>query len=124
MKPRGGERCQASGCSSCWNFLLTAACLTIAFATGPVHAQEDSGALAVALGEALGSEGVCNFTYDQSAIRTVLDKNGRKEDAEFSNTLRMVTGWTQYQESTMSASAKADRCTEIELVARSYGFIR
>jgi len=106
------------------NCLLTLACLAIAFAAGPVHAQEDSGTLAVALGEVLGSEGFCGLTYDQNAIRTLMDKNGRKEDTEFSSTLRMVTGWTRYQESNMSASAKADRCTEIERVARSYGFIR
>jgi hypothetical protein len=105
-------------------FLSTLGCLAVSFATGPARAQEYSGAAAVALGEVLGAEAFCGLSYDQSAIRDSLDKNGRKDDMGFASTLRMVTGWTRYQGLTMSASAKADRCNEIEQVARPYGFIR
>jgi hypothetical protein len=100
------------------------ACATLLFATGPVRAQEDAVAVAVSLGEVLGSEDFCGLKYDQGAVRNFMDKNVRKDDTEFTSTLRMVTGWTHYQDNSMSPSAKPAECDAIQRVARSYGFIR
>ncbi len=99
------------------------ACAVVLLAAGPAWTEEDSRAVAVSLGEVLGSEGFCGLTYDQGAVKSFVDKNAGKDDAEFAGKLRMVTGWTRYRDKTMSAADKADECTEIERMARSYGFI-
>jgi hypothetical protein len=75
-------------------------------------------------GDVLGSEDFCNLKYDQDAIKKFIDKNVKKDDVQFSSTLRMMTDGTQYQNTDMSQSAKTAHCAQIERVARSYGFIQ
>jgi len=99
-------------------------CVMVLFAASSVRAREDSEALAVSLGEVLGSEDFCGLKYDQSAVTAFMDKNVKKDDTEFSSKLRMVTGWTHYRNGIMPDSDKPDQCAEIERVARSYGLIK
>ncbi len=100
------------------------ACIVILLATHAAQAEEDSNAVAVSLGEALGAEDFCGLRYDQGAVKSVMDKNVRKDDADFASLLRMVTGWTRYRDGTMSVAEKTDECSGIEQTARSFGFIR
>jgi len=106
------------------NVLPAFSCVAVLLAAGSVRAQEDGKALAVSLGEVLGSEDFCGLKYDQGAVKTFMDKHVHKDDAEFSETLRMVTGWTHYRNGIMPDSDKPAECAAIERVARSYGFIQ
>jgi hypothetical protein len=100
------------------------ACVGVLLATGPAWAEDDSSTLAVSLGEVLGAEDFCGLKYDQAAMKSFMDKNVKKDDADFASTLRMVTGWTKYRDGTTSVADKTDECIGIEQTARSFGFIR
>ena len=104
--------------------LLTVACMVVLSATRPAQAVEDSSGVAISLGEVLGAEDFCGLKYDQAAVKSFMDKNVSKDDAEFARLLRMVTGWTRYRDGTMSVADKTDECSGIAVTARSFGFIR
>jgi hypothetical protein len=104
--------------------LPVVACAVVLLATSPGRAEDLSSSVAVSLGEVLGAEDFCGLTYDQAAVKSFMDKNVRKDDADFASTLRMVTGWTKYRDGTMSVADKTDECSGIAQTARSFGLIR
>ena len=105
--------------------LLIAAVLLASTALMPVaHAQEDSIVMAVALGDVLGSEEFCDLKYDQKAIQQFIDKNVKKDDMQFPGNLKMATEGARNDNKDLSPSAKTAHCTQIERIARSYGFIQ
>jgi hypothetical protein len=99
-------------------------CAVVLFATSPARAEDDTSSVAIFLGEVLGAEDFCGLKYDQAAVQSYMDKNVKKNDADFVSLLRMVTGWTKYRDGTMSVADKTDECSGIEQTARSFGFIR
>jgi hypothetical protein len=106
---------------------MRAALLLFAFAeialarNGAVAAEQN---LAEDLATVLGSEEFCGLTYDQSAIQAFVEKRVAADDLTFAGDLNTYTGGTKYENRAMSASEKTARCTQIQRVAKSFGFIR
>ncbi|MBS1164136.1 MAG: signal recognition particle [Proteobacteria bacterium] len=85
-------------------------------------AAKDSTDVAHALGQVLAAEEACGFSYDQAAIEAFIDKNVEANDMEFTGTLALLTGGSEYELKQMSASQKTAHCRQVGRVAKSYGF--
>ena len=80
--------------------------------------------MAAALGNVIGSEEFCNLKYDQKAIQQFINKNVKEDDMQFPSRLERMTEFARHQNKDLSPSAKTAHCTQIERIARSYGFIQ
>jgi hypothetical protein len=79
--------------------------------------------LANDMGTLLGSEKVCNLTYNQDAITMWIDVKVPPEDMSFASALSMMTESTAYGLQDISESARTAHCRSIERTAKHYGFI-
>ena len=103
-------------------FLLLVALTGVALSLKPAAATD--GNLSLHLGTILGSEQFCGLTYDQSAIQAFIEKNVSADDMRFASELNSMATGTKYQNKEMTPSEKTARCTQIQRVAKSFGFIR
>jgi len=114
-----------SGIRNLPTILLLLIGFAVFVASGAVQAEEsDSIAVALALGTVLGSEGFCNLSFDQAAIKRFVAAKVKQDDMQFPSTLTMMTEGTKFQNTQMSPSEKTAHCAQIERVARSYEFIK
>lgn len=98
-------------------------CALMLGATTPAHAQDfESMTLATNLGSVLASEDLCELTYNQDAISAFIEKEVDADDMSFPSTLQVMVQGQDFQNQSMSASAKTAHCAQIKRVARSYGF--
>ncbi len=79
--------------------------------------------LADDLGTILGSEKVCNLTYNQDAIAFWIDTKVPPEDMTFASTLSMMTEGTAFRLQDISESTRTAHCRSVERTAKHYGFI-
>lgn len=103
------------------NAIGTAALMVLLFT--PARAL-DTVDVANSLGSVIASEEACGLQYDQDAIKRFIDAKVPADDMGFPNMLNMMTQGASYSIRSMSASAKAAHCRQIERVAKSYGFAK
>lgn len=80
--------------------------------------------IAEQLGDVLASEKFCSLKYDQGAIAAYITQHVAADDMFFAALLQSQTKGYEMDLDTMSPSAKTAHCTQIDRVARSYGFIQ
>jgi hypothetical protein len=103
-------------------YLIAAATLLIG---APCAAQGmKTMTLANELGSVLASESVCGLSFDQGAISAFVEKRVAADDLSFASTLQMMIAGQEFQLKGMSVSAKTAHCTQIQRVAKSYGFLK
>ena len=90
----------------------------------PAAAQKfDAMQLAANLGTVIGSEATCGLTLKQEAITAFIEKNAPKDDMSFPQTLTMMTQGTEFNNQSLSASAKTAHCAAVTQSARHFGLI-
>ena len=104
---------------------LVAAAAIVMACTGIASAWSDLDRMTVAtaLGDMLGSEQACGFSYNQSAIEAYVDKKVPADDMSFSSMLSMMTDGAKFQLDDMTPSQKTAHCRQIGRVAKANGFI-
>ncbi|MFP9138687.1 signal recognition particle [Devosia sp. XGJD_8] len=96
----------------------------VAAMISPAAAQDlQSMQVATALGSVIGSEELCELSYDQEAIAAYIESKVSADDMSFPSTLQMMVQAQQYQLTDMSESAKTAHCTQIARAAQSFNFI-
>ncbi|PHP66528.1 signal recognition particle [Zhengella mangrovi] len=85
-----------------------------------------AGSLDVAqnLGTVIGSEEACGFSFDQSAIAAFIETNVAADDMEFMSNMNLFVSGTVRETEQFTQSQKTAHCTQIERVARSFGFLK
>lgn len=78
---------------------------------------------AQALGNVLGSESVCELSFNQDAIAAYIDATIPADDMKFTPMLITMTTASERQASEMSRSALTAHCRQIARVAASFGFV-
>jgi hypothetical protein len=86
-------------------------------------AQMESFRLAGELGTVIGSETLCGLSLKQDAIASYIEANAPKSDMSFPQTLTMMIQGTEFNNSSLSGSAKTAHCAAVTLAARQFGFI-
>jgi hypothetical protein len=104
-------------------------CASALFSTPGVAIGADSDAamklgLDLKMGSVLGSENFCCLSYDQAAIKAFVEKYVSADDMNFANSVRALTLATKTQTEKMSISEKTAHCTQIERIAKFYGFMK
>jgi hypothetical protein len=101
--------------------IYQAATLALLLATSTASAMDDT-VLAANLGSVLGSEKLCDLTYDHAAIQAFIEKTVSARDMGFPSLLVLMTRGAESENESMSKSAVTAHCTQIARIAKSYGF--
>ena len=97
--------------------------LAAMLAATPAAAQLETMQLAVELGSVLGSESFCGLTYKQDRIAAFIAEKAPANDMGFAPNLAMMTQGADFQNQSMTPSAKTAHCAAITQTARHFGFI-
>ena len=111
-----------------WSVLMKAVLVVLSLAAivqaPAVHGTDfETMRLAHELGEVLGSEEACGFSFDQAAIASFVEERVPPDAMGFTSSLSAATRSTERQLPSFSASATTAHCTQVRRVAVSYGFL-
>ena len=102
---------------------------TLAFliTASAAHAQMDDMEVmqaATSLGSVLAAEEFCGLTFDQAAIADYIGKTIPAERMDFATMLQTMTMGTEFNQKSMSASAKTAHCAATTQTAKHFGFLK
>ena len=79
--------------------------------------------LVVELGSVLGSEALCNLSFDLDAVDTFIDRNVSPEDMGFAASLHMMTEGSRLQYAAIEGAHLRAHCRAVEATARHHGLL-
>lgn len=101
--------------------LILAFCLALAPAAHAFNVE--NARIASDLGTLLGSESLCELSFDHDAIDAYIDANVDHSDMGFASSLTGQIALAEFTQSDMSDSARRAHCRAIAATARQHGFI-
>lgn len=103
--------------------ILIPAIAGIAVAILSVPASSQDIQVARKLGSLIAAEEFCGLSYNQEAIAAFISSEVPAEDMDFASMLNTMTMGAGFNQENMTASGKTAHCTQMQRVAKTYGFV-